>query len=75
MSTTLLSYPLTTRRHDRILQHKLIVVETKDVAETSMALDAFKKACNCGRGAVFLSVFILLLPTKQHWSNLSYRYN
>mmetsp|Transcript_22971 Transcript_22971/g.44782 ORF Transcript_22971/g.44782 Transcript_22971/m.44782 type:complete len:876 (-) Transcript_22971:153-2780(-) len=40
----------------QILKNKLIFIETKDVAETSMALDAFKKACDCGRGAVFFSI-------------------
>ena len=39
-----------------ILDHKLIFIETKDVVETSYALDSFKKAVDCGRGAIFLSV-------------------
>jgi len=39
-----------------VLSHKLIFIETKDVMETSLALDSFKKACDCGRGAVFFSV-------------------
>eukprot|EP00462_Mataza_sp_D1_P006586 CAMPEP_0175124792 /NCGR_PEP_ID=MMETSP0087-20121206/2969_1 /TAXON_ID=136419 /ORGANISM="Unknown Unknown, Strain D1" /LENGTH=693 /DNA_ID=CAMNT_0016406581 /DNA_START=149 /DNA_END=2230 /DNA_ORIENTATION=- len=39
-----------------ILANKLIFIETKDIVETSMALQNFKKACDCGRGAVFLSV-------------------
>ena len=30
--------------------HKLIFVETKDIVETSLALDSFKKACDSGRG-------------------------
>ena len=41
---------------DEILKYKLIFIETKDVVETTLALDAFKRACNRGRGAVFLSV-------------------
>jgi DNA excision repair protein ERCC-2 len=41
---------------DQILQHKLIFLETKDIVETTLALDAFKKACSCGRGAIFFSV-------------------
>jgi DNA excision repair protein ERCC-2 len=41
---------------DEVLRYKLIFVETKDVVETTLALDAFKRACNRGRGAVFLSV-------------------
>eukprot|EP00467_Chlorarachnion_reptans_P007308 CAMPEP_0114501902 /NCGR_PEP_ID=MMETSP0109-20121206/8755_1 /TAXON_ID=29199 /ORGANISM="Chlorarachnion reptans, Strain CCCM449" /LENGTH=862 /DNA_ID=CAMNT_0001679681 /DNA_START=159 /DNA_END=2747 /DNA_ORIENTATION=- len=40
----------------KVLKEKLIFIETKDVVETSTALDAFKKACNCGRGAVFFSI-------------------
>jgi DNA excision repair protein ERCC-2 len=39
-----------------VLNHKLIFVETQDVVETSLALDSFKKACDCGRGAVFFSI-------------------
>ena len=40
----------------QLLQHKLVFIETTDVVETTMALENFKKACDCGRGAVFLSV-------------------
>ncbi len=40
----------------KVLEHKLIYLETKDVVETTLALDNFKRACDCGRGAVFLSV-------------------
>ena len=39
-----------------VQKHKLLFVETKDVIETSLALDSFKKACDSGRGAIFLSV-------------------
>ena len=39
-----------------IMQHKLLFIETKDIVETSLALDSFKAACDCGRGAIFLSV-------------------
>jgi DNA excision repair protein ERCC-2 len=39
-----------------IMQHKLIFMETQDVVETSLALDNYRRACNAGRGAVFLSV-------------------
>jgi hypothetical protein len=39
-----------------VLQHKLVFIETTDVIETTMALENFKRACDCGRGAVFLSV-------------------
>ncbi len=40
----------------KILQYKLIFIETKDVVETTLALDNYKRACDNGRGAVFLSV-------------------
>eukprot|EP00904_Undaria_pinnatifida_P005279 jgi/Undpi1/1881/HiC_scaffold_12.g05268.m1 len=40
----------------RVLEKKLVFIETKDVVETTLALDNFKRACDCGRGAVFLSV-------------------
>ena len=40
----------------RIMDHKLIYIETKDVVETTLALDNYKRACDCGRGAIFLSV-------------------
>jgi len=41
---------------DGVLKHKLVFIESKDVAETSLSLASFKKACENGRGAVFLSV-------------------
>ena len=37
-------------------EHKLVYLETKDVVETTLALDNYKKACDSGRGAVFLSI-------------------
>ncbi len=40
----------------RIFQHKLIFMETKDVLETQEALANFKRSCDCGRGAIFLSI-------------------
>lgn len=40
----------------QVLQHKLVFIETTDVLETTLALENFKRACDCGRGAVFLSV-------------------
>lgn len=39
-----------------IMEHKLIFIETKDVVETTLALDNYRRACDCGRGAVFISV-------------------
>jgi len=41
---------------NRILDHKLLFIETKDIVETTLALDNFRRACDCGRGAIFLSV-------------------
>jgi len=41
---------------DKILQHKLLFIETKDIVETTLALDNFRRACDSGRGAIFLSV-------------------
>ena len=39
-----------------LMQHKLVFIETTDVVETTLALDNFRRACDCGRGAVFFSV-------------------
>lgn len=39
-----------------VAKSKLIFIETKDVVETTLALDNYRRACDCGRGAVFLSV-------------------
>uniref|UniRef100_A0A7S2WST0 DNA 5'-3' helicase n=1 Tax=Mucochytrium quahogii TaxID=96639 RepID=A0A7S2WST0_9STRA len=41
---------------NRILDHKLLFIETKDIVETTLALDNYRRACDCGRGAIFLSV-------------------
>jgi DNA excision repair protein ERCC-2 len=41
---------------DKIWANKLIFMETKDVLETQQALDNFKRSCDLGRGAVFLSI-------------------
>ncbi|KAI9908822.1 hypothetical protein PsorP6_003297 [Peronosclerospora sorghi] len=40
----------------RVLSSKLLLIETKDIVETTLALDNYKKACDCGRGAIFFSV-------------------
>ncbi|KAL3657144.1 hypothetical protein V7S43_017938 [Phytophthora oleae] len=40
----------------RVLANKLLFIETKDIVETTLALDNYKKACDCGRGAIFFSV-------------------
>ncbi|QDZ25410.1 DNA repair helicase Rad3 [Chloropicon primus] len=39
-----------------IMQNKLVFIETQDVVETTLALDNYRRACDCGRGAVFFSV-------------------
>uniref|UniRef100_A0A803L7Y4 DNA 5'-3' helicase n=1 Tax=Chenopodium quinoa TaxID=63459 RepID=A0A803L7Y4_CHEQI len=39
-----------------IMQHKLVFIETQDVVETTLALDNYRRANDCGRGAVFFSV-------------------
>mmetsp|Transcript_28074 Transcript_28074/g.32740 ORF Transcript_28074/g.32740 Transcript_28074/m.32740 type:complete len:867 (-) Transcript_28074:389-2989(-) len=40
----------------QLSKHKLVFIETKDVVETTLALDNYRRACDSGRGAVFLSV-------------------
>lgn len=40
----------------RILKHKLLFIETKDVVATTYALNLYRQACDSGQGAVFLSV-------------------
>lgn len=40
----------------RIMEHKLVFIETKDVVTTTYALSNFRLACDSGRGAVFLSI-------------------
>jgi DNA excision repair protein ERCC-2 len=41
---------------DTIWKYKLILVETPDSQETSLALETYRTACNNGRGAVLFSV-------------------
>lgn len=41
---------------DKVLKYKLLFIESKDVAETSLSLASYRKACENGRGAIFLSV-------------------
>lgn len=41
---------------DQVWQHKLILVETPDSQETSLALETYRTACCNGRGAVLLCV-------------------
>lgn len=47
------------------MQHKLVFIETQDVVETTLALDNYRKACDCGRGAVFFSVARYLIIQHQ----------
>lgn len=46
------------------MQHKLVFIETQDVVETTLALDNYRRACDCGRGAVFFSVARYLAPQR-----------
>jgi DNA excision repair protein ERCC-2 len=39
-----------------ILKHKLLFIETTDALESSVALQHYRRACDCGRGAVMLCV-------------------
>lgn len=41
---------------DEVWQYKLILVETPDAQETSLALETYRTACSNGRGAVLLCV-------------------
>lgn len=40
----------------RILENKLLLIETRDLQQTILALEDYWKACDCGWGAVFLSI-------------------
>lgn len=39
-----------------VMKYKLIFIETKDVVETSLALNNYRRACDSGRGGIFLSI-------------------
>nr|CCC92351.1 putative DNA excision repair protein, Transcription factor II H complex, XPD subunit [Trypanosoma congolense IL3000] len=39
-----------------LAHHKLIFVETQSVEETSVALENYRRACDIGRGAVFMAI-------------------
>ncbi|THX31269.1 DNA repair helicase RAD3 [Aureobasidium pullulans] len=41
---------------DQVWKHKLILVETPDSQETSLALETYRTACSNGRGAILLCV-------------------
>jgi len=49
------------------MQHKLVFIETQDVVETTLALDNYRKACDCGRGAIFFSVARWVNTTISSW--------
>lgn len=40
----------------KLAKHKLIFVETQGVEETSIALSNYRRACDIGRGAIFMSI-------------------
>lgn len=40
----------------RLLNKKLVFIETPDAVESALALDRYRRACDTGRGAIFLSV-------------------
>lgn len=39
-----------------ISQHKLVFLETKDIVETSLAVQNYREACERGRGAILFSI-------------------
>jgi DNA excision repair protein ERCC-2 len=39
-----------------LLNYKLVFIETPDAAETTVALESYRNACDMGRGAILLSV-------------------
>lgn len=40
----------------KIQSHKLLFIETSNSSETTIALDAYRKSCEIGRGGCFISV-------------------
>ncbi|CAI5483377.1 unnamed protein product [Closterium sp. Yama58-4] len=44
------------RDTQEVMEHKLVFIETQDVVETTLALDNYRRACDCGRGGVFFSI-------------------
>jgi DNA excision repair protein ERCC-2 len=41
---------------NKILENKLIFIETKNDVEMKLALMNYKKSCDCGRGAIFFAL-------------------
>ncbi|GJV65033.1 ATP-dependent helicase [Tanacetum coccineum] len=48
------------------MQCNIMFIETQEVVETTLALDNYRKACDCGRGAVFFSVARILLARLEY---------
>jgi DNA excision repair protein ERCC-2 len=42
---------------NQLLKYKLVFVETSDFAETSLALDNYRRACDSGRGTSILPFY------------------
>ncbi len=45
---------------NQLLKYKLLFVETSDFAETSLALDNYRKACDSGRGRILYLPFMAI---------------
>lgn len=41
---------------NRLIERKLVFIETPDAIESALALDRYRKACDIGRGGIFLCV-------------------
>ena len=41
---------------NEIMKHKVLFIETRDYVKTSLEVYKYKKACDIGRGAMFLTV-------------------
>ncbi|EZG56010.1 DNA repair helicase [Gregarina niphandrodes] len=41
---------------NELMRYKLLLMETKDIVTTTLALDSYRKCCDNGRGAIFFSV-------------------
>lgn len=47
-----------------LMTHKLVFIETVDVVETTLALDNYRRACDCGRGAIFFRCMTVVQGVK-----------
>jgi DNA excision repair protein ERCC-2 len=43
----------------KVMDHKLVFLETKDVVETTLALDNFKRACDSGRSVTMYCIYVV----------------